>query len=75
MATIMEEIPYDNKKTAKASPADSLSEEKKSLPDVEKVRAVSSDEELDSLATKGTLYLNHRLYISLIANFLRRGRR
>ncbi|KAI4526938.1 OPT superfamily oligopeptide transporter [Schizophyllum commune Loenen D] len=53
MATIMEEIPYDNKKTAKASPADSLSEEKKSLPDVEKVRAVSSDEELDSLATKG----------------------
>ena len=66
MATIMEEIPYDNKKTAKASPADSLSlsEEKKSLPDVEKVRAVSSDEELDSLATKGAFSLDHCLTIA-----------
>ena len=64
MATIMEEIPYDNKKASKASPADSLSEEKKSLPDVEKVRAVSSDEELDSLATKGAFSLHHCLTIA-----------
>ncbi|KAL1739909.1 hypothetical protein HDZ31DRAFT_77269, partial [Schizophyllum fasciatum] len=48
----LEEIPYE-KKAVKPSPADSLSDEKKSLPDVERVREVTGDEDGDSLATKG----------------------